>query len=371
MRIGIDARMFGPESTTGIGAYIKNLIEELLLIDNKNEYVLFLKEPVYSSYICPNERVKKVKVDIPWYSLSEQLKFPFILFKENLDLVHFPHFNAAVFYPKKFIVTVHDITPRFFPGPLAKKNILRRIGYNLVFKLSVLRAKKIITISEHTKNNLINYYKINPNKIEITYLGVNDSFQPVTDSQQLVNVKNKYRISKPFILYLGVWRDHKNLPNLIHAFEILKKGGLDAQLVLGGQPDERYPEINLTIEKSEFKEDIVCPGFVDQIDLPALYTAAEIFALPSFCEGFGLVALEALSCNTPVVASNTTSLPEILKGNAKYFDPHNSKQMAEVILNVLSDELYRKNVRNGYQELSKIYKWKKTAEETLNIYTKT
>ncbi len=332
MRIGIDARMYGPESTTGIGAYIKNLTDQLFALDSANEYVLFMREPAYSAFVPPNGRISKVKAEIPWYSLSEQLRFPLLLTKYKLDLVHFPQFNAAIFYPGRIIVTVHDITPKFFPGPTVKKSIIRKIGYELIFRASLWRAKKIITVSRHTEHNLIKYFKVPQNKLAVTYLGTDKSFAPVTDGLKLEKIRRDLKITKPFLFYVGVWRDHKNIENLVRAFDRLKSElRLDYQLVLGGKPDDRYPEIIETIENSRCRTDIILPGFIRQSDLPALYSAAKLFVLPSYCEGFGLVALESQACGTPVAGSDTTSLPEILGEAAVYFNPASSDDIAKKI----------------------------------------
>jgi glycosyltransferase involved in cell wall biosynthesis len=369
MRIGIDARMYGTQSTTGIGAYIKNLTDQLFLIDQKNEYILFMNKNAFDQFLPPNNRVKKILADCPWYSLAEQFKMPALLLKSNLDLVHFPHFNASIFYPKKFIVTVHDITPKFFPGPKVKKSYFRKLGYDYVFNATLKKAKKILTISNHTKKNLIKYFKAKEEKTLVTYLGVSENFREITDDSLLGSIKKKYNIEKPFLFYVGVWRDHKNLNNLIEAFTVLKSEyKLDYQLVLGGKPDNRYPEIKEAIDNSPFKNDIVLPGFIEEKELILFYNAATLFVLPSFCEGFGLVALESLACGTPVVGSNSTSLPEVLQDAAIYFDPKDPKAIAKTINQVLTDaHLYEALKNRGLSQI-KQYRWADCAKKTLEIY---
>jgi len=369
MRIGIDARMYGPKATTGIGAYIKNLTDQLFLIDQDNEYFLFMLEPAYSEFQPPNSRIKKVKVSCPWYSFKEQYQLPKILRAYKLDLVHFPHFNVPIFYPKRFVVTIHDITPKFFPGPKVKKSIIRKIGYQAVFNSGLKRAKKIIANSNHTKKDLIDFFHCPAEKIEVIYLGLEPIFKVITNPASLLELKNKYQITKPFIFYIGVWRDHKNLPGLIQAFNLLKSSyRLDYQLVLAGQTDQRYPGIQEEINQSPFKSDIITPGFIAQQELPLFYNAAKLFILPSFCEGFGLVALESLACGLPVIGSKTTSLPEILQASALYFDPAKPESIAEVANRVLTDpKLYEDLKNRGLGQIKK-YSWRKCAEKTLAIY---
>ncbi len=368
MRIGIDARMYGPKATTGIGNYIKNLLDNIFLIDKNNEYVLFMKEPSFSQFNPPNQRVKKIKVDFPWYSFSEQIKFPKILLKYKLDLVHFPQFNIPIFYPKKFVVSIHDITPKFFPGPNVKKSLIRKFGYQVVFNSAIKKSAKIITVSNHTKSQLIQHFNAPRKKIEVTYLGFDKKFQPARNDS-ISELKNKYGITKPFIFYVGVWRDHKNLPNLISAFDILKnRYQLDIQLVLGGTPDNRYLEITEAIKKSQNNSDIIMPGFIEDENLPIFYSGAKIFVLPSFCEGFGLVAIESLACGTPVAASESTSIPEILSDSAIYFRPNDPKDIAEKINLILTDEkLYKTLKTNGLSQIQR-YSWQDCAKKTLMIY---
>jgi len=368
MRIGIDARMYG-DAVTGIGIYTKNLIDYLLKIDTKNEYVIFLLPKNFDKFQTSNQKVKKIKVNIHWYSFAEQFKLPRILLREKIDLMHFPHFNVPIFYPKKFICTIHDITPKFFPGHLRKKSIKRKIGYWLVFKLGIKRAKTIISVSQHTKNHLIKYYKLKSEKIKVIYPGLNQNLQPVQNYGIINKLREKYDITKPFIFYVGLWRDHKNLPGLVEAFEILlKKYKLDMQLVLGGQDDPNYPQARQTWEKLNLDKDIIRPGFISNEELPIFYNAAEVFVLPSFNEGFGLVAIESVACGTPVVASETTSILEVLDNSALYFDPNNIEEMASKINKVVTDKnLSNQLVKKG-QEIIKKYNWQNLAQQTLNIY---
>ncbi|NUM25303.1 MAG: glycosyltransferase family 4 protein [Candidatus Buchananbacteria bacterium] len=368
MRIGIDARMYGPQAATGIGNYIKNLTQNLFAVDQTNEYFLFMIEPQFSAFTPPNERVKKIKVDSPWYSWSEQLKLPFVYRHYNLDILHVPHFNVPIFYPGKMVTSIHDITPKFFPGPVVSKSIIRKLGYNAVLRSAVYKSKSILVGSQHTKNEITKHFKVDESKIKVIPLGYDFAAakQYLASPQQLVE---KYKITKPFILYIGVWRDHKNLPGLITAFDIIKeKFGLDYQLVLGGKADPSYPEIPLAINKAKYRQDIIVPGYIPEDELPNFYQHAKVFVLPSFCEGFGLVALESATWGVPVAASNTTSVPEVLGPAGKYFNPHDPEEMARVVSEVATNEnLHQNLVTLGYEQAKK-YSWVETAKQTLAVY---
>ena len=381
--IGIDARMYG-YAQTGIGNYIRHLLKHIFELDKKNNYIIFLLPEEYDNFELPNERIKKVKVSAKWYGWKEQLLFPFELYRENLDLMHFTHFNSPILYFKKSIVTIHDVTPYFFPGH-KMKSLLRKIGFRSVFFSSVRKAKRIVAVSKNTKNDIANYFKINKNKIEVVYEGVDEQFKiiPPTRAHSLEYKKNNlnkinfYRlkpelqITKPFIFYTGVWRNHKNLVGLVKAFGILKKKhNLNYQLVLGGKEDPYYPEVRKTWEKLGLEKEVIRVGFIDQKELPLFYNAAKISVIPSFYEGFGLTGLEAMACGTPVVSSNKTSLPEILGNAAIYFNPNNPEEMAEKMKLVLTDKkLYNELRENGFKQIKK-YSWERMGKETVKIYGK-
>ena len=367
MKIGIDARMYGRQQT-GIGTYIKCLTDYLFKIDDKNEYVLFLLEPEFSRFKPPTPRVKKQKVTSHWYSWREQLKFPLELSKVKVDLMHFPHFNSPIFYPQKSIVTIHDITPRFFPGH-KMGSLIRRTGFRIVFNSTVKKARLIITPSQATKGDLIKYFKVPAKKIRVIYEGTEPDFRVIKNHGKIEKLKEKYGLAKPFILYVGVWRNHKNIVGLIKAFDILlKKYKGDYQLVIAGKEDSYYPEIKKIHQQLGLKDRIIYPGFVPDKELPLIYNAASLFALPSFYEGFGLVALEAMACGTPVVSSKTASLPEVLGSAAIFFDPKNPEEMAEVLARVLKDNNLQKDLIIKGLERAEKYSWSQMAKETLKIY---
>ena len=382
-KIGIDARMYG-YAQTGIGNYIRHLLKYIFELDKENSYVIFLSPEEYDNFELPNKRVKKIKISAKWYGWKEQFLFPIELYKENLDLMHFTHFNSPVLYFKKSIVTIHDITPYFFPGH-KMKSIIRKIGFRTVFFSSVKKAEKVIAVSESTKRDIVKHFKIKENKIEVIYEGVDEQFKTIIPTgvhsleckKNNLNKINSYRlkpelqITKPFIFYTGVWRNHKNLVGLVKAFGILKnKYKLNYQLVLGGKEDPYYPEVRKTWEKLELKKEIIRTGFIDQEELPLFYNAAKIFVIPSFYEGFGLIGLEAMACGTPVVSSNKTSLPEVLGDAAIYFNPNNPEEMAEKMKLVLTDKkLYNELREKGFKQIRK-YSWEKMGKEAMEIYKK-
>jgi glycosyltransferase involved in cell wall biosynthesis len=366
---------------TGIGRYVYELTDNLFKIDHKNEYVLFFNEPEYKKFHI-NEHVKtapggakpkveKVLVNAPHYSIKEQTRFLNLLNKAKLDLMHFTHFNAPILYDKPSVVTIHDLTLNFYPGK-KMASPLHRAAYHLTLKSAVKKARKVITVSQNTKKDLQILLKTPSSKIEVIYEGVHEKFKPLHDAAIVKEVKDKYRLDKPYLLYTGVWRSHKNLPNLIRAFHIIKTDyGFDGYLVITGRKDPLYAHeiVNETVSL-KLDAEVIFTGLVKEDDLVPLYNGALAYVFPSLYEGFGLSPLEAMQCGIPVVASSGSCIPEVCgAGNAVYFDPNSPEDMAEKIFSVVSDGALReKLVANGLKHVQK-FSWERMARETLDLYT--
>lgn len=367
-KIGIDARMLGPKQT-GIGNYIQELINRVPALDPQNHYYIFLRPPYFTEWVSKSKNVTKVFAPEKWYSYKEQLVFPLRLFAYNLDLVHFPHFNVPLLYPKKHITTIHDITPKFFHGHKMTSKWRRKM-FDLVFDNAITQSEEVITVSEFTRQDILEQYPELKTPLSVVYNGFHPRFNSTVSYDTIKEIKAKYSITKPFILFIGVWRNHKNIAGLVRAFSILKKQGHDIQLVLGGEELDTYTEPREIWEAEGIGGDIILPGFIPDEDMAALYAAAELYVIPSFYEGFGINGLEAFASGTPVVASNTTALPEIYGDTIRYFSPGNPKEMAETIVSVLDNPDLQDEIISKGKKLLETYSWKKTAQETFSIYKK-
>lgn len=368
MRIGIDARMYST-TFTGIGRYVLELVKHLTEIDKKNEYVLFMNRPEYDTYEPPNKRVRKVLVKAKHYSIAEQTRYLFKLWGKRLDLMHFTHFNAPMLYRGKSVVTIHDLTLSFFPGK-KMNSWSHRKAYELVLNRSAKHATKIIAVSQHTKNDLLEVTGVDSAKVEVIYEGVDEQFKPRPDKEAITDLIKKYGITRDYVLYTGVWRSHKNVVNLIKAFSYLRGDeGFEPQLVITGAEDPHYPEVKRTVKELGLEHDVIFPGLVPEDELVALYQAAHIYAFPSLYEGFGLPPLEAMRCGTPVVASNNSCIPEVCgEENALYFDPLDPEDMANTIRKLWLDEELHRELRERGLRHSRKFSWEKMAEETLKVY---
>lgn len=368
MKIGIDARMFGPQQG-GLGRYIEQLILQLEKIDFNNDYIIFLRKENWDNYHPKNLKFKKVLADVQWYGLKEQILFPIIINKQKIDLMHFPHWNIPFFYNKKFVVTIHDLLLLHFPTRHA--STLWPILYwfkNKMFKLTlnhaVKRSIKVITVSEFSKQDIVKTLKINPEKVAVTYLSPLEKIV----SEAPFSLFEKYKIKKPYWLYVGVAYPHKNLFKLVDAWEIYgKQNNHTYQLILTGKNNYFYNQLKNYIKKNNVK-DVVFTDFVPDEELPELYRNASLYVFPSLYEGFGLPPLEAIQYGLPVIASEKTCLPEILREAAIYFNPDDPSAIVNAANLVIKDIEIRKNLIIEGQKVLKKYSWLETASKTIEIY---
>lgn len=361
MKIGIDARLI---DETGVGRYIRNLIGELALLDKTNEYVVFLRAVAYDAFDPPNARWTKVCADVPWHTISEQLVMPWIFLKARLNLVHIPYFNVPIFYPGKFIVTIHDLTILHFDTgkattlPLLLYK-LRRLGYFLALAVGLRRAQKIIAVSKTTKQEVVDHFQINPDKIVVTYEGVDEK---ITSDMRHATSKNKL-ISQPYFLYVGNAYPHKNLETLLRAFQERTE-----KLVFVGREDFFYRRIKSLVRTMKLDDRVIFFGQADDSQLANLYTHAVALVFPSLMEGFGLPALEAAVCGTPVICSDIPAFREILGHLGNYFQPTEFSRLRELIKGAL-----RGKVKIPTQDERKIllekFNWHDMAAKTLHVYS--
>lgn len=368
MKIGIDARFY---RAPGLGRYTRNLLDQLQKLDKKNDYFVFLLPEDYSS-VELSDNFHKVLADFPWYGVQEQVKFPPLLNTYKLDLVHFPHFNIPIFYRGKFVVTVHDFIHHDFKMKRATthSNLVYELKHHVhkyVINQALHRSKKIITVSEFVKNQMMNKWGVNTEKIIVTYEAAGDNLLHLSKTlseKQTNEILHDLNVKPPFIFYIGSAHPHKNIEGFIKAFLKLHQKYQDLQLVLAGNDPYFWKRM-----REEFHHpDILFLGFITDEQLVALYKRAQGYIFPSFAEGFGLPLLEAMAMGTPVVSSNATSLPEIGGDAALYFDPYNVDDMVEKISHILNDQKLRKSlIEKGSKRYQK-FSWEKLGKETLRIY---
>jgi len=364
LRIGIDMRML---RWPGIGRYTRSLVDELMRIDEDNEYILFLNEDDFDSYTITNENFTKKSLRAKVFSIEEQYQLVFSAWRERLDLFHSPHFAVPLLWRRNLVTTIHDLIPLIYPEDLPSR--MSRIYCYIMMKAAARKSRRVIANSYYTRRDIVRYLKIPEAKVKVIYEGVNENYHPVENERRLRKVKERYKTSEKFIFYIGQWKPHKNVLGLMKAFHKLKiKTGIPHKLVIGGRKDPRYPEIPALARDLELEEDIIFPGYIPEEDLPALYSAAELFVFPSLYEGFGLPVLEAMACGSPVVSSNTSSLPEIAGDAAIFVNPCSVEEIAQAMQEVLKNGRLREKLVQKGLERARLFTWEKTGRETLRVY---
>lgn len=360
MKIVIDAR----EYPTSTGRYIRKLLEYLEVIDgnsSEREYVVLIKSVDFDAYEPKAKNFSKVKADFKEFSFAEQLGLLRLIRNLKPDLVHFGKDHQPLLLKGTSVTTMHDLTTARFYNP--NKNWFyfkfKQIVYVVLLQIVARKSKRIITISEFVKKDIVHFTRIKPEKITVTLESADRINSPTEVFQKLEE--------KPFLLYVGRTLPHKNLQRLIDAFELVKRDVPDLHLVYVGKKDSLSDKFE-AYAKSRNITDFHQTGYVSEGQLRWMYENCALYVFPSLSEGFGLPPLEAMIHGAPVASSNATCLPEINGDAAHYFDPLDVTDIAEKIKQVLTDEKLRKDlIKKGSKQVKK-YSWKRMAEQTLEIY---
>jgi glycosyltransferase involved in cell wall biosynthesis len=359
MRIGIDATPIFLRKG-GIGFYTHNLLESLTRIDTKNEYILF--KTTQSQPEAPIPFISRPNVRVIYTPKWLQKRR---CYKERIDLYHGTNFRLRGRGRKGNCVTIHDLAFKHYPHFLK-----RRFGQSLSFwktKRDVHRADRVIAVSQHTAKDVVEFFKIDKERVRVVYHGVEDYFRPDVPAESILEIKINYRILTPqYILWVGTLEPRKNLPTLIEAYSKLKSIHSEYTLVLGGGPGWQYQDIlNLALSLGNR---IQITGYLPQEDLIPLYAGASLFVYPSLYEGFGMPLLEAMASGVPIVASKTSSIPEVVGDAGILVDPLSISDLSEAILKLLENSSLRSTYKERGIQRAKQFTWERAAQETLKIY---
>lgn len=370
MRIGIDARFFGPRvGGGGLGRYVSELVTHLQKIDHENEYVIFLKRENFHEFVVTRGNFSKKMVDVPWYSLKEQLVMPREIAQSKVHFMHYPHWNVPVFSRVPFIVTIHDLILLEDPnsarattrGPLVHG--IKQIGHRLVLERAIHGSRHIITVSEASRRSILKHFKVRPTKVTVVHNGVN----PPPEGKGIV--LRDLGVVEPFILYVGNMYPHKNLDTLLDAFAGAQARHPGIQLVIAGKFDEFGKKLQEhALELGFGSGEVRFLNLPTDEELGALYRHAALLAYPSRIEGFGIPPVEALLAGTPVMASNASSMPEILGEYVRYVDPEDTDDMANVMLDAVERPEKWAGMKEKGADFAKRYNWEKAAKQTLETY---
>lgn len=373
MKIGVDARMYGLEHA-GIGRYVQSLIRNLLPLDKQSQYTLFVrksqKEEVFSDLKSQTSSFKLVIAEARHYSLKEQFLMPFLIGKEKVDLMHFPHFNVPLLYSGKYVVTIHDLIKHHSKGSKTTTKSpllywLKYLGYKLVFSTAIKRTCLIFVPSNTIAGQLVREYHLDPAKVRVTYEGVDKKLDFKT-SENIQETLDKYQIKKPFLLYVGSVYPHKNVGNLIKAMKMINQPKIN--LVVVCARSVFWERLKKEVESLAAEDFVNLVGFVLDRELTVLYRQAEAFVFPSVSEGFGLPGLEAMANGLPVLASDIPVFREVYQKAALYFNSLDPKDISEKIKEFLLNPRQKDYLISEGSKVVKLYSWGKMAKETLDGY---
>jgi len=361
MKLAIDASRANSVQRTGVESYAYHVIQELKrIIPAEVEVVLYTRESLVQDLSdLPNNWTSKV-LAWPPKRLWTQLRLSFEMLLNKPDVLFVPAHVLPIVHPKKSIMTVHDVAALRFPKAY---NWFERWYSVWSATYAARHATQIITISEFTKKELQSLVSNISAEISVIPIACDDAYKSIADEQLLESVQKKYAITKPFLLSISRLEFKKNTDRIVHACNEIKKNH-DVQLVLVGKPGHGYKKIEHAIENSPYKKDIIVPGWVDEEDLVALMNAARVFVFPSLYEGFGIPALEAMQCGTPVVASKDTSLEEVCGDAAIYADRKDAQDIANQMQRLLEDKTLRDRMSIAGEERAQQFSWKLTAQAT-------
>lgn len=370
MKILINALLLN-DKFSGIGHFTQNLLSTMSKAESGQNKVEVLLSKEYSGALAESGNFKPQKLHFSTASRLKRIYFEQIelnkyLKQNKFDLYHTTNCISSYFSVLPTIITVHDLVALDYPE-FCKNSTAAY--YRLFLPNSIRKAKKIIAVSNTIKEDIIRKFDIDPEKIEVIHHGVGEEFTKIQSSGQLKQVIEKYQLPHKFLLFVGNLEPRKNLPNLIDALiELKKHNRFEHKLVIAGENGWKNNSIFEKVKQYGIVDDIIFTGYVDQQDLPSLYSLADLFVFPSFYEGFGLPVLEAMACGTPVLGSNRGALPEIIGTHLPSVNPSDVNDIVQKILLFVNDPQLKNTAVNYGKERVKQFTWEKTTQQTLNVY---
>jgi glycosyltransferase involved in cell wall biosynthesis len=365
MRIAIDAHQIG-HRRSGSETYTYNLLRHLGHLEpNGDRYVAYLDGPQALDGITLWPHLIKKPIPTSISHLRFGLFYPLESWRNSFDVLH-SQFSVPPFLRARSVLTVYDLAFERFPQFFDAKQLLQM---KVLMPWSCRRADHIITISEFSKRDLVETYRVEPERITVTYPGPSENCQPLDQGQAQDRLREAYGIDPPFILYVGNLEPRKNLSRLLEAFaELKRKDLIEDKLVIVGQKAWRYDGIFETLRKNSLEQRVILTGYVPSVALPAFYNAASLLMYPSLFEGFGLPVVEAMACGTPVITSLGSSLEEIADGAAVLVDPYSVSSMAAAIDKVANSTHIQRELRQAGLARAACFSFRKMAEQTRSVY---
>lgn len=370
MRIGVEGRTLQGRRY-GVARYLVNLLRNLVEIDDQNEYIVYVREEIeplgFESERLRVKLLRGVGPSLAW----RHLQLPLQMRKDRIDL----HFSPSYFIPMievcPSVVVVHDLTFRVHPEWFRRD---WRMRFDDIFWHKVRKASHILTVSEHSKSDIVRFLKVDPDRVTSTPEAADERFRVVEDRDAVNAARERYGMPPGFIFTVGSIHTRRNLERLIQSMAVAREiTGSAPSLLIMGAKDASFSdpvEITGTAERCGLTENVRHVEYVTEEDLLHLYNACGLFAYPSLYEGFGLPVIEAMACGAPVVCSNVTSIPEVAGDAALYFNPEDTDEMGKAIARALTDTALRKRLSEAGRKRAATFSWRHTAEETLAVFNR-
>lgn len=375
IHIAIDASVANEQEKAGIATYAANLLSALQKLDDSNSYTVFTFRPDDSLVTGGKFKVKPLPGLIQrlpiicewivWYAWYYS-GFSCLLAAMKPDVFLSLDFDIPFYKKCPPVCIVYDLTPLLFGNMFPRHFLIR---YRWQTRHAVLNARKIITISEDAKKDIITHFEIAPEKVAVAYPGFdNRLFKPEIEKEEVDRLKTRYGLQSPYILFMGMLHAKKNILRIIEAFEHLKtEFGIKHKLVIAGKRAWQDEIIFARMRSSPFSSDIVFAGYIMSTEVPALMNGADMFVFPSLHEGFGIPALEAMACGTPVITSNTSSLPEVVGDAGLLVNPYDVQEIAGAMYRVISEPGLRETMSSKGLERARLFSWQRTARSVLTV----
>ena len=367
MKIGIEAQRIFRNNKHGMDYVVLQEILQLQQMDHQNEYYVFVK-PGPDRCVEDSRKVHVIEIDTPSYPLWEQYALPKAAREIGVDILHCTSNTAPIRCKIPLILTLHDI---IFLEPRDKQNksLYQNMGWlyrRLVVPRILHKCKRIITVSEFEKNNIISKLHIPERRMAMIYNGFNEWFKPVDDVDE---VYKRYMPEKGFLFFLGNTDPKKNTERTLVAYSrYLERSEVKRPLLMADLDKDYLNGIISRNHIENIREKIFMPGYIQNKDLPYIYNSAFAFLYTSLRESFGIPLLEAMACGTPVITSNTSSMPEIGGINAILVNPESADEIADMLIKLENDQMFYQEKKEWGMERAELFSWRKTAEQLLDLY---
>jgi len=361
MRIGMDATPIFLH-LGGVGYHILNILKHLARIDHENEYILYNAGPSANRAQTPFQHTGNFQIINIWRPILRwRMK------RDRIDVFHGPNHRLPARGLKGSVVTIHDLSVQRLPHLFRKRSGWQR-DFNKN-KQVLDRADRIIAVSKCTAHDIIEFYGVSHEKIDVIYNGISEDFFQETDQEHIKKVREKYKIgSRDYLLFVGGPNPRKNAVSLLQSFALMRAAHKDLLLVLVGEMTRGTEQVYQMIDKLMLGNSVIFSGSVPIESMRALYSQAAAFIYPSLYEGFGMPVLEAMACGAPVIASNTSSIPEVAGDAAVLINPTDIEALATSIETILKDQITREAMKSKGFTRAKLFSWEIAARQTLEVY---